>query len=220
VISLENFLKVCHIPIMLDAQHTLQGLKEKRSEIERGFVDLEIEFNRIAQQKAELERQLSALDVVIELFDAKEEVAVNQKIEQDDSFDTETEMHTEERELDENTSQSDSVSENEFSHSEVSDELKVDEEPTFKLEPANNGHSEEVKMGRGYSRTAKMFFSDLPNEYTRHDLVDILTREHPELNGKVNDNTLTSISKMLVKSGLAEVKSKARGKVLQVYIKK
>lgn len=203
---------------MLDAQHTLQGLKEKRSEIERGFVDLEIEFNRIAQQKAELERQLSALDVVIELFDAKEEVTV--EIEQSDSSDTETEMHTEERELDENTSQSDSVSENEFSHSEVSDELKADEEPTFKLEPTNNGHSTENKMGRGYSRTAKMFFSDLPNEYTRHDLVDILTREHPELNGKVNDNTLTSISKMLVKSGLADVKSKARGKVLQVYIKK
>lgn len=191
---------------MTDGQQTLNGLLEMQALLESEGANIEMEFQRIAQKKSEHEQKLSALAIVIEMFGANNETenqdgqTAEQTVAESQSADSATE----------------SIPEPNNGNSE-----KGESDLHFELKPKENGHKpiRKQKARRGLKQTARDFFNELPNEYTKIDLMKILTREHPELKGKVNENTMTGIMKQFIRSGDARIKNRSKGKVLQVYEK-
>lgn len=196
---------------MLNGQQTLDGLLVKRAELESEQPKIEAEYQRIIKLKTDLEHKLSALDVVIQLFDASEgeQAQYSGVVEQNTSGTAKIEL---------------SIAETENNSEEKSPENpdKLPQVLDFELSSNGNGHhpnTESQRRPRGLGKTAKTFFGELPHNYTKADLEKILVREHPGLNGKVNENTLSGLMRDLVDDGLAIVKSPASGTRQQVYEK-
>lgn len=102
----------------------------------------------------------------------------------------------------------------------INNEAETDNgnKPVFHLKANENGHRPK-RQRVGLNRTARNFFGELPTEYTKNNVAEILIREHPELNGKVNENTLRSVIKQFIDSKEARIKTPASGTSPQIYEK-
>ncbi len=176
---------------MINGQEILNGLLEKRVTIETEHADIETEFQRIAERKANVVERLNAIDIVIKEFNGN----IGEEMKLADRIGEIVEANDSEGATD-----------------------KTDSEP-FELKPKQNGHKPRKKRQGGLKNTARKKFNELPNEFTKNDLADILIREHPELKGKVNENTLRGVVLRLVQDGQAKIKTPSVGPVPQLYEK-
>lgn len=89
-------------------------------------------------------------------------------------------------------------------------------EPEFKLvQPNGNGNA--TRKLPGMKVLAKRHFDELPNEYTKDDVDDLLKK----ITGvrSINQNTLSGVMRELVAEGLGTIKAVATGRTAQVYEK-
>jgi hypothetical protein len=84
-----------------------------------------------------------------------------------------------------------------------------------------SGHKPRVpkRRRRGLLNTARENFDDLPQVFTKYDVVKILVREHPELNGTMNDSSLRGVLGGLAEQEFIKIKIPAQGIEPQVYEK-
>lgn len=183
---------------MLDGQAVLHTLKEKQAKLAKELDEIKAEIQRLSDKEAVIGEKLKSFDVVIESFDGETtviEAKASAQISEPES---------------QNGNAPDTVN-------ETPTEQNESESEPFELQPKVNGHK--PKRIRGLKETARKRFNELPNQYTKEDVAEILTKEYPQLNGTVNDNTLTGIMRDLVDLGKATIKTPSTGKTKQVYEK-
>ncbi len=178
---------------MTNSQQILDGLLERRSSLENERPRIEAEFERINQKKTDLEQRLSAIDIVIKEFGGSiASISFAQGNGQPSVISEQS-----------NKNSSDVKTDAEFTHT------------------PNEGVKTTIlkRERRGMKTTAREFFGELPNEYTKNHVAKILIREHTELKGKVNENTLRGVVMQFIESGAARIKTPASGTSPQIYEK-
>jgi len=98
----------------------------------------------------------------------------------------------------------------------VAEQDTAKDEQVFQLQPSDD----RAKQDRpSYKGTGREHFDELPHEFTKNDVADLLLKYHTELNGTVNENSLRNVVKQFIDLGWARIKVHSVGKAPQIYEK-
>jgi hypothetical protein len=99
------------------------------------------------------------------------------------------------------------------------DTVPAPSEQPFQLQPRTNGHANGgADRPIGLKSLAKKHFDELPTEYTKEDVVEVLRKYRPDLQGP-NENTLNGVTRELCRIGYARILTPFTGRSPQVYLK-
>lgn len=99
-----------------------------------------------------------------------------------------------------------------------SGETGIPEDESFHLAANGNGHRNSDDAHVGLKTLAKRHFSELPSNYIKNDVEQLLFRHRPGLT-KINPNTLAGVLRYLCEKNFAKIKIPAVGRSPQVYEK-
>ena len=188
---------------MSNEQTIINGLKEKRASIEREFINIKEELDRLTSQMSAYKDRLEAVDKVISEFNGH-----------NDSDDSPLETLSEEKQK-KLSSQETLIDEQEVIVDGDKDNKK-DEGSTN-----GNGSDKLITVGRSsnFRHLVREQSKNLPTLFTRRDVISIMENAYPELKDNINENTLSGAMRSLVDKGYAKVRYKATGTSSQIYEK-